>query len=158
MYTILLVDDEQSVLEGLCVGIDWAQLGISNVLTATDGLQALELIKSTHIDLLITDILMPKMDGLTLLSSAKELRPDLHCILLSAHGEFEYARNALLLGVENYLLKPVVQEELEATIERHWTIFIQIIIVIIIFSKVIFCLDGLKILLATMNCVTGHYY
>ena len=118
MYTILLTDDEQAVLDALTTGIFWEQLGVNKLLTATDGVQALEMLKEHHVDLLITDIRMPRMDGLTLLSQARTLYPNIHCILLTAHSEFEYARKALLLGVENYLLKPIMQEELEATIEK----------------------------------------
>jgi len=118
MYTILLTDDEQAVLDTLTMGIFWEQLGVNKLLTATDGVQALEILHEQHVDLLITDIRMPRMDGLTLLAQARTLHPDIHCILLTAHSEFEYARSALLLGVENYLLKPIIQEELEATIEK----------------------------------------
>jgi two-component system response regulator YesN len=81
-------------------------------------LQALSLLKKAKVDLLITDIRMPQMDGLTLLHQVRELYPNIHCILLTAFSEFEYAREALLLGVENYLLKPFLQEELETTIEK----------------------------------------
>lgn len=118
MYTILLTDDEQCVLDALTNGIDWDQLGVATLLTATDGLQALEILKNNHVDLLITDIIMPRMDGLALITNARKLYPNLHFILLTAHAEFEYARNALLLGVENYILKPIMHEELESTIEK----------------------------------------
>ena len=118
MYTAMLVDDEQAVLDSLTHTIQWQQFGVNNLLTASDGLQALAIFKEKKVDLLITDIKMPQMDGLTLLHKVKELYPDTHCILLTAYGEFEYAREAMLLGVENYLLKPFQQEELEKTIEK----------------------------------------
>ncbi|MCD7817521.1 MAG: helix-turn-helix domain-containing protein, partial [Lachnospiraceae bacterium] len=68
--------------------------------------------------LIITDIQMPHMDGLTLLLKSRKFLPDLHCILLTAYGEFEYAMQALKLGVDNYLMKPVQIQELTETIEN----------------------------------------
>lgn len=118
MYTVLLTDDEQAVLDALISGISWSQLGVDNLLTASDGIAALQIMKNTHVDLLISDIRMPHMDGLELLRQVRTQFPDTHCILLTAYGEFEYARSALQMGVENYLLKPFQQEEMEKTIEK----------------------------------------
>lgn len=118
MYTVLLTDDEQAVLDSLISVVSWAQLGVDTLLTATDGVQALEILNTTHVDLLITDIRMPHMDGLELLTKVHIQYPAIHCILLTAYSEFEYARSALQLGVENYLLKPFQQDELEHTIEK----------------------------------------
>lgn len=117
MYTVLLVDDEPLILESLTTTISWEQFGVSTLLTAPDGSRALELLEKNSVDLLITDIKMPHMDGLALLHKVRESYPDIHCILLTAYGEFEYARTAIHLGVENYLLKPFNKEELERTIE-----------------------------------------
>lgn len=118
MYTVLLTDDEQAVLDVLTSSIPWTALGVNLVLTATDGCRALEIVNHTHIDLLITDIRMPHMDGLELLQHIRDQHPEIHCILLTAYGEFEYARRALQLGVENYLLKPFQRDEMEKTIEK----------------------------------------
>ena len=118
MYTALLVDDEQSVLDILKDTISWQQFGVDTLLTAADGIQALSLLENSAVHLLITDIRMPGMDGIELLTRVRELYPTIRCILLTAYAEFEYAKKALLLGVENYLLKPIQQEELEATIEK----------------------------------------
>ena len=118
MYTVLLADDEPTILEFLSSSINWKQFGVDTILTAADGYQALQIRQNTNVDLLITDIKMPNMDGLTLLKEVRLSYPDTHCILLTAYGEFEYARTAIQLGVENYLLKPLKKEELEATIEK----------------------------------------
>ncbi len=118
MYTVLFADDEAPVLETLKTTIHWQQFGVGCLLTAMNGQQALEIMKEQHVDLLITDIRMPKMDGLELIKRIRTLYPATHCILLTAHGEFEYARQALLLGVENYILKPFKKDELEETIEK----------------------------------------
>jgi two-component system response regulator YesN len=118
MYTVLLVDDEISLLNSLSKEINWPQFGIETVLKATDGEAALEQFKTNRIDLLITDIKMPLMDGLELLRTVRQEYPETHCVLLTAYSEFEYAREALKLGVENYILKPLKSPELEETIEK----------------------------------------
>ena len=118
MYTVLLTDDESTILCTLTTQIPWQQLGVSTILTASDGNQALEIMSRQKVDLLMTDIQMPHMDGLTLIQKTRILYPDTHCVLLTAYGEFEYARRAIQLGVENYLMKPFQLEELEETIEK----------------------------------------
>lgn len=118
MYTVLLVDDETSMLDTLIQEVHWQQYGVDSVLTAQDGLQALEILSTKHVDLLITDIKMPHMDGLSLLKSVRSTYPDTHCLILTAYEEFDYARQAMQLGVENYLLKPLELEVMEESIER----------------------------------------
>ena len=118
MYTVLLVDDEASMLETLIQSIHWQQYGVDPVLTVSDGPQALEVLASRPVDLLIADIKMPRMDGLSLLQTVRSTYPNTHCIILTAYEEFEYARQAIQLGVENYLLKPLNTEEMEESIER----------------------------------------
>jgi two-component system response regulator YesN len=118
MYTVLLTDDETSVLEALKGSVSWHILGVDNVLTAQDGKKALEIIESRRVDLLITDIRMPRMDGLELIRNVRRLYPDIHCILLTAYSEFSYAKEAISLGVENYLLKPVSKEEVVQTVTK----------------------------------------
>lgn len=117
MFNALVCDDEPSVTKFLSENIPWESIGIATVYTASDGLEALSLFESHTIHLLITDIRMPKMDGLALLKKVREKYPDTHCVLLTAYGEFEYARAALQLGVDNYLMKPIQLEELIGTIE-----------------------------------------
>lgn len=117
MYSVLLVDDEESVLHILKVSIDWQELGVDTLLVASDGRMALELFEQRQIDLLVTDIRMPVMDGIELIRNVRRLRPETHCVLLTAYGEFEYAKEAIRLGVDNYLLKPVAKEEVVQTIQ-----------------------------------------
>ena len=118
MYSVLLVDDELPVLETLKSSIPWQHYGIDILLTAIDGVQALDKMKEQRIDLLITDIRMPNMDGLELLYKVRSLYPATHCVLLTAYSDFEYARKAIKLGVDNYLLKPFQEEEMKETIEK----------------------------------------
>lgn len=118
MYTVLLVDDEMDILNNLLNQIDWPVYGIGTVLTARDGLEALAQFKKLHIDLLITDISMPEMDGLALIRKVHEMYSGTRCILLTSYSDFAYAKEAISLGVENYLLKPFNAEELDNSIRK----------------------------------------
>lgn len=118
MYTVLLVDDEKTITDFLKKQISWAELGVESVLCANQAQAALSMLKAQSVDLLITDIQMPQMDGFELLKQARKIDPDMHCILLTAYGEFDYAMQALRLGVDNYLLKPVKIQELTESVEN----------------------------------------
>ena len=118
MEDILLVDDEQPVLDSLLFALDWAEYGFKHIHTATSADAALNILAAHQIDLLISDILMPGMDGLEMLRIVRSRFPATHCVLLSAHSKFEFAKEALRLGVENYLLKPIDVAELRETVYR----------------------------------------
>lgn len=118
MYRILLVDDELAVLNGLCKTIPWAEYGFETVAQASNGVQALSMLQQQQFDILLTDISMPDMDGLTLLKTARVLYPDMRCIILTAYSEFDYVLQALRLGVDNFLLKPLNPAELISTIQQ----------------------------------------
>lgn len=118
MLRVVLADDENKILLLLQKLIDWKQLGYEIVGTANDGLRALELVREKQPHLLITDIRMPGCSGIELIQQAKELQPDLHFIVISGYRKFEYAQNALKYGVEDYLLKPLKQEELTGILMR----------------------------------------
>jgi two-component system response regulator YesN len=117
MYNALLVDDEPVIVENLIKTVPWKEFGFDKVGTAKDGNEALEWMAQHECHLLVTDIRMPKMDGLELLKIAHERYPDMHSIILSAYDEFEYAREALRLGADNYLLKPINLAEMIDTIK-----------------------------------------
>lgn len=112
MLRVVLADDEKKVALLLQKLIHWEELGYEIVGVANDGLRALELVQEKQPHLLITDIRMPGCDGIELIRRAKELQPKLHFIVISGYRQFEYAQNALKYGVEDYLLKPLKQEEL----------------------------------------------
>ena len=117
MYSILIVDDEKNVTETLKESIPWANLGVDHVYTAGNGYQALGILSNIHVDLVIADIQMPHMDGLELVREIRNAYPGLHCIFLTAYDRFEYALQALKLGVDNYILKPISMIEITQTIE-----------------------------------------
>ncbi|GBG06575.1 DNA-binding response regulator [Paenibacillus agaridevorans] len=126
MSQLLLVDDEPMIV-GSMVANDWASIGIEGVHKAGSGLEAIGILASTPIDIVVTDIRMPGMDGLQLCKHIQEHYPRTKCILLSGYGEFEYARKAIAYGTANYLLKPVKDEELmdevgrlRELLEREW--------------------------------------
>lgn len=118
MYTVLIVDDEKKITDSLTDIINWQEYGFSTVMTAHNGADALQLIDSVPVHFLLTDIKMPQMDGLTLLKHVRNKHPQIHCIVLTAYNEFEYARESLTLGVVNYLLKPINLEELVENVKK----------------------------------------
>lgn len=112
MYKILFVDDERSVLEYLPLAINWESLGITQMYMAEDAKTALRIMKKEMPDIAVVDVEMPEMDGLEFCREAQKLRPHIKLVILSAFDRFDYARRALVLGVDDYLLKPVDEEEL----------------------------------------------
>ncbi|BBH22728.1 DNA-binding response regulator [Paenibacillus baekrokdamisoli] len=116
MYSVFIVDDEPFILEGLPHVIRWEEYGLVITGQASDGLEALEMLRTTPVDILITDITMPRMNGLELIRDAKLLNPELKCIILSGYHEFDYIKQGMALGIENYLLKPINIEELKVTV------------------------------------------
>lgn len=107
MFQVLLVDDEPSVRSGMKKLIDWKQFGFELQDTACNGVEACKLQKNKRYDLIITDLKMPAMDGLTLIQTLRQEGYEGEFMILSAYGEFEYARKAMQYGVRYYLLKPV---------------------------------------------------
>lgn len=118
MYKVFLVDDEIVVREGIRTSFPWDSSGFVLAGEAPDGEIALSLLREIKPDILITDIRMPFMDGLALSREALAFMPSLKIIILSGYDEFTYAREALTLGVKEYLLKPVSAQELENALRR----------------------------------------
>ncbi len=112
MLDVLIVDDEQLMRDGLKNIIPWEEHGFHIPLTAENGIEALELMKREKPDLIITDIRMPFLSGIELLKIITQQSPDIYTVILSGHGEFEYAQHAIQLGASGYLLKPLQKEEL----------------------------------------------
>ncbi|WP_341282231.1 response regulator [Paenibacillus sp. FSL H8-0537] len=130
MYQLLIVDDERSVVDSLAFTIPWSDYGIDTVYPAYSAEEALHIAAKHTIDIMITDIRMPEMDGLELIHQLRRLSKKIRSIILSGHDEFEYAQKAISYGAESYLLKPVDIGELIksvqviiAAIEQEWTEF-----------------------------------
>ncbi len=113
MLKVFLVEDESVVRQALRDNIPWQQYGYRFVGEAGDGEMALPLIKKTMPDVLITDIKMPFMDGLALSHIVKSEYPDMRIIIISGYDDFEYARQAITEGVDEYLLKPITRRSMQ---------------------------------------------
>lgn len=118
MHQVLLVDNEPAVTDSLCYGIDWNSMGLSVAAIARSGNQALEIIRSQPIQIVISDIRMADLDGLSLCQQISQMRQQIQIILISGFAEFSYAQKALSYGVIGYCLKPLEYEELKLHL-RH---------------------------------------
>jgi two-component system response regulator YesN len=118
MCRLLIADDEELVRRGLVALIEREAPDLTIVGTAVDGQDALEAARRARPEIVLTDIRMPGLDGLELISRLRAEQPELRCIILSGYDEFAYARRAIGLGVEEYLLKPVDPDDLLATLAR----------------------------------------
>ena len=116
MYRVILVDDERLIIRGLSSVVPWAELGCEVAGVAYDGKSGLELIRSLKPDIVMTDIRMPNMDGLTMLAAIRSEYPQIQTAVLTAYRDFDYARQALTLGVCRYLLEPSNLDELKETV------------------------------------------
>ncbi len=118
MLKVLVVDDEPVVRRGIVLGVDWAAMGCVVVGEAANGEEGLDCVERYSPNLIITDVRMPRMDGLEMISRLRQRGCRAHVILLTAYSDFSYARSALQLGADDYLLKPFRDEELVAAIGR----------------------------------------
>ena len=109
---IFLVEDEIVIRNGIKNSIEWEKEGYEFVGEASDGELAYPMILKEKPDILITDIRMPFMDGLELSRLAKQELPDIRILILSGYDEFDYAKEAIRIGVTEYLLKPVSASKL----------------------------------------------
>lgn len=118
MIRVLIVEDEPIIRMGILKVIEWDKLGCEVVSVAENGEDALLEVEATQPDLIVSDIKMPKMDGLTMVAQLSKKHPDIKVILLSGYKEFDYAQKAVEYGVSDYILKPVDQDKLEETIKK----------------------------------------
>jgi two-component system response regulator YesN len=119
MYRVLVVDDEIYAVKGMIDGVDWNRLGVVLVHEAYRAQEAKAILDSEPVDLMICDIEMPEENGLELLAWAREKHPELETIFLTCHADFGYAQQAVQLGSRDYLLKPVMYDELEDVLARN---------------------------------------
>lgn len=113
MYKVILIDDEPIILEGMKRGMNWEKWGCQVVGTAGSGRDGLRLIEQEKPHIVFTDISMPNMDGLTMLASMKAQYAHMQVSILTGYRDFDYAQQAIRLGVSRFLLKPSKMEELE---------------------------------------------
>lgn len=118
LFKVLIIDDEEMIREGLRTAIDWKSLGCKIVGEAEDGDEGLEMIGSLKPDIVFTDIRMPGLNGLEMVSKMRELKYDCMIILLTGFRDFDYAQQAIKLGAFRYLLKPTKTEEIILAVEE----------------------------------------
>ena len=117
IYTVLVADDEDELREAVCTMIPWEALGFHLVGSASNGLDALELVERLEPDLLLTDIRMPFISGIELARQVREIRPAMHIAFLSGYDDFEYAKQAIQYNIISYMLKPLTMDGLAAELK-----------------------------------------
>lgn len=115
---MLVVDDEKIILNGIINPENWKDVELDNIYSAAGANEAMDIIKSNSVDIVITDITMPGKTGLELCEEISRLYPDIYLIILSGYDYFEYAQKALTLGVREYLLKPATIEKIVEAVNR----------------------------------------
>lgn len=118
MLKLVIVEDEEIIRRGLIETIDWQAMGAEVCGSAADGEEALAVISKVPPDVVLTDVRMPVMDGLELARRLQEIDASIQVVFLTSHADFEYAREAMRLHVDDYLLKPVDEDELAAVMKR----------------------------------------
>ena len=117
IYTVIVADDEDELREAVCTMIPWEALGFHLVGSASNGLDALELVERLEPDLLLTDIRMPFISGIELARQVREIRPAMHIAFLSGYDDFEYAKQAIQYNIISYMLKPLTMDGLAAELK-----------------------------------------
>lgn len=112
MYKVLIVDDEKMIRMGIKKCIPWESIGVSEVYTAANGKEALEILDRSKPDIMVTDIQMTEMTGLELIEAARKAVPELRVLVLTGYDSFEYARQSLRLQVQDFFLKPIDENDL----------------------------------------------
>lgn len=118
MYKLLVADDEPIIRRGICKLIDFEGFSIIQAFEASDGLEALEILRREKIDILFADVNMPGMDGLALAKTAKELQPDCKVVIITGYHYFDYAMQAIKAGVDDFVLKPISRSDVNELLAK----------------------------------------
>ncbi|GAB5615920.1 response regulator [Faecalimonas canis] len=117
MYKVMIIDDEPIIVEGLSKSISWEKWNCEVVATANDGYEGRELIQEYKPNMIFCDISMPELDGLTMIAGLKSEFEDMEISILTGYRDFDYAQQAVNLGVTRFLLKPSSMKEIEEAVE-----------------------------------------
>lgn len=117
VFNVLIAEDEKPLRDKMTQNVDWAGQGY-RVYQAEDGEEALQLLRDKRIDILITDIQMPRLTGIELVKRAREFVPNLLVVIVSGYGDLEYSQMLSTLGVHDYLLKPFRSQRLLETVNK----------------------------------------
>ena len=118
MLNLVIVEDEEIIRRGLVCTIDWLKMGVKVVGEAANGKEALEVIKATRPDVVLTDIRMPVMDGIAMTEALRAMDNPAKIIYLTSYADFSYAQRALQLEVCDYLLKPINEADLTKALDK----------------------------------------
>ncbi|WP_440108670.1 response regulator transcription factor [Paenibacillus sp. QZ-Y1] len=111
MIKVLIVDDDKLVRKGISSAMPWNEFNMEVVGEASNGVKALDFLKSQPVDLMLTDLAMPVMSGIELMRAARQLYPELHIVVLTLHQDFDYIQEALRLGAIDYIAKVQLEKE-----------------------------------------------
>ena len=117
-YRVMLIDDEESARKLMRAAIKWDELGMEVAGEAASGIEAINIIDDVRPDIAFVDISMPFMDGIEFTQTVTTRYPNLIIIIMTAFDQFEYARKCVSLPVFDYMLKPMVREEITKVLER----------------------------------------
>ncbi|MDY3251177.1 MAG: response regulator [Candidatus Choladocola sp.] len=115
---MMIIDDNKQVREGIRNGIEWESLGISDIKTAEDGKEALDIFREFLPDIVLVDVMMPEMDGLEFLKRSRKIKPEAKVLMISGFSEFEYAVEAMRYGASGYELKPLKMQQLMTSVSN----------------------------------------
>lgn len=125
MYKLLIVDDEPLIRRGIKKLTNLHEMGISEIFEAENGEQAIEIVETEKPHIVIMDINMPNMDGLTASSIMKEKHPEIFIVILTGYDYFEYAQTAIRAKVDDYILKPISKSDIESVLKKIVAIIVE---------------------------------
>ena len=125
MIKVLIADDERFTRQGILDMVDWDKLNVSEVKEAYDGINALEILKDFEPNILLTDVRMPRLNGIDLAFKARELYPNCMILFMSGYSDKEYLKSAIKLKAINYVEKPIEIEELEENLNNAILEFVK---------------------------------
>ena len=118
MLKVLIADDEKKICRLIQMLVNWDELDMQLVGVANNGIDALRMVNEEKPDILITDICMPGCDGIEIIRQAREQKISMEVLIISGYADFAYAQSAIHYGVSEYLLKPIKQDELTASLKK----------------------------------------
>ncbi|RSJ44052.1 putative response regulatory protein [Streptococcus gordonii] len=121
MYSIMIVEDEYLVRQGIASLVNYEQFGMQVIAQAENGIEAWQKFQENPADILLTDINMPQMNGLELSKLVRDQAPKCHIVFLTGYDDFDYARTAIKLGADDYLLKPFSKDDVEEMLAKVQT-------------------------------------
>ena len=121
MYSIMIVEDEYLVRQGIASLVNYEQFGMQVISQAENGIEAWQKFQENPADILLTDINMPQMNGLELAKLVRDQAPKCHIVFLTGYDDFDYARTAIKLGADDYLLKPFSKDDVEEMLAKVQT-------------------------------------